>query len=142
MNKTGYIVLLVVVVLGLVYWLYNGNKQEVSTDVEATVLTQSVVNASGPASAVLAGAKTVNWQTNNYPSEVGVNINLLRKVSDSPNQFALVRTIVAETPNDGQETWIPGAGENTSDLYVEVTCSSAHQFKAGCSLTDGAVKVN
>ena len=108
----------------------------------ATVSTLSIVDNISSASAVLAGTKTVNWQTANYPAGVGVNINLIRKISDSPKQFTLVRTLATDTPNDGQETWTPQEGESSDDLYVEVTCSNAHQFKLGCSSLLDPIKVN
>src|SRR3989338_4233180 len=107
MNKNIYIVLFVVIVLGIVFWMYSSSQKEKTS-----------------------------------PTDVGVNINLIRKISDSPNQFVIVRAITTDTPNDGQETWIPQDGENTSDLYVEVTCLNTYQFTAGCSIFDGAVKVN
>ena len=143
MNKNIYIVLFVVIVLGIVFWMYSSSqKEKTSPTSPATVATLSVVSDTSSASAVLSGAKTVIWQTTNYPTDVGVNINLIRKISDSPNQFVILRAITTDTPNDGQETWIPQDGENTSDLYVEVTCLNTYQFTAGCSIFDGAVKVN
>lgn len=151
MNNIKYgLLVLVVLVLGFVFWTYNGREEEVVVvppvvEQPATVATESVVDAAqsgGTAAAILAGSKTINWKTTNYPSGVGVNINLVRKVSDSPNTFELVRVLAVDTPNDGQEAWVPVKGEKTNDLYIQVTCSSTYsEFNAGCSLTSEPVKV-
>ncbi|OGI57432.1 hypothetical protein A3B85_01100 [Candidatus Nomurabacteria bacterium RIFCSPHIGHO2_02_FULL_37_13] len=141
MNKNTYIVLLIIIILGIVFWVYYLPKKETITGT-ATVSTLSIADDTSTASAVLAGAKTVIWQTSNYPTNTGVNINLIRKTSDSPRQFEIVRTIAVDTANDGQETWTPQAGENLDDLYIEVTCSNTYQFKAGCQLSGDALKVN
>jgi len=143
MNKNTYIVLFVIIVLGIVFWFFNSSKNEkVSETSPATVSTQSVTDVTSPSSAVLAGAKNINWQTANYPAGVGVNINLIRKTSDSPIKFTLVRTLETNTPNDGQETWVPQNGENSDDLYIEVVCSNTYQFQAGCSLSSDPIKVS
>lgn len=144
MNKNTYIVLGVIVVLGIAFWaFFSSNKKEITPESgPATVSTLSIVNETSPASAVLAGAKTINWQTTNYPADAGVNINLIIKVSDSPREFALLRTLETNTPNDGQQSWIPQDGEKSDDLYVEVTCSNDYQFKTGCSLSSEPIKVN
>jgi len=146
MNKNRYIfVSLVVIVLVIVFFALRPSqkKEEVSpTSSVATVSTLSITDVTSPASAVLAGAKNINWQTANYPANAGVNINLIRKISDSPREFTLVRTLETDTANDGQETWIPQNGENTNNLYVEVTCSNNYQFQAGCSLSSEPIKVN
>src|SRR3989344_508806 len=142
MNKNTYIVLGVIIVLGVVFWLYSSRDEQPSPTGPATVSTLSVLSDTSTASAVQAGGKTVNWQTSNYPTNAGVNINLVRQTSDSPREFVLVRTIATDTSNDGQESWTPQSGENSADLYVEVTCSTAYQFTAGCSLSSDPVKVN
>lgn len=108
----------------------------------ATVSMVSLGNVISPASAVLAGAKTVNWQTNNYPVGVGVNINLIRKISDSPKEFKLIRTLAIDTLNDGEESWVPKSGEKSTDLYVEITCSTTSLLAIGCSLINEPLKIN
>ncbi|MFA6077038.1 MAG: hypothetical protein WC735_03105 [Candidatus Paceibacterota bacterium] len=144
MNKNKYIALFVIIVLGIIFWVLTSSKTEKTPEevAPATISTQSVTLVTSPAVAVLAGTKTVNWQTSNYPVDAGVNINLIRKVSDSPRQFVLVRTIETNTPNDKQESWVPLSGENSADLYIQVTCSNSYVFKSGCSLSSEPIKVN
>jgi len=96
MDKIKYVLILAVVISGFVFWNnYNSgsNKEaeKVTNDGLTTVSIQSVENASSEdvAGAVLAGSKTVKWETSNYPTGVGVNLNLIRKVSDSPIKFEL-----------------------------------------------------
>lgn len=116
----------------------NGSSQP-----EAIIFTESVTSENNQsASVILLNTKTINWKTSNYPKDAGVNINLLRKVSESPNVFKMVRVIKKDTTNDGQETWSPENGENTNDLYIQVTCSNTYKYQSGCSISTGALKVN
>lgn len=110
----------------------------------ATISVKSVSNSSnGLAAVLLSNSKVITWQTSGYPANIGVDINLLRKISDSPAiEYAFVRTIVKDAANDGQETWTPRSGESDGDLYVEVACSSTYQFKHGCQLSGAPVRVN
>jgi peptidoglycan hydrolase-like protein with peptidoglycan-binding domain len=109
----------------------------------ATISAVSIQDAGNglAASAVLSNSKTVTWQTAGYPANAGVDINLIRKTSDAPAAYAFVRSIVKGTVNDGQETFSLGSGENTNDLYVELACSSAFQFKQGCQFVGKPIPV-
>lgn len=109
----------------------------------ATIQTVSAGSSNtNTASIILSKEKVVKWQTSNYPNGVGVNINLLKKVSSSPDSFVFVRNIIKDTPNDGVETWMPSNTDTGGDLYVEVVCSGTYQFKTGCKLGGSPVKVN
>jgi hypothetical protein len=144
MNKTKYIILfLIIVALGIIFFVSRSARNEKISEVNpVTVSTLSVTDVIYPAGTVLAGAKTIKWQTMNYPNDAGVNINLIRKISDSPRGFAIVRTLETNTPNDGEQAWVPQSGEISAGLYVEVTCSNSYQFQAGCSLSSEPIKVN
>lgn len=143
-NKNTYIfVFLVIIILGIVFLAYRSSKkEEVSPTSPATISMLSITDVASTAGAIFAGGKIISWQTANYPANAGVNINLIRKISDSPKEFTLVRTLATDTPNDGEETWVPQEGENSDDLYIEVTCSGNYQFQAGCSLSSDPIKVN
>jgi peptidoglycan hydrolase-like protein with peptidoglycan-binding domain len=113
-----------------------------ATGPAATVSVQSVTKSTNTASAILANNRTVTWQTNNYPQGVGVNINLLRKSVGTPSTYSLIRTVAKDTANNGAQTFTLQNSELGGDVYVEVTCSSTYQFKAGCSLGSSVTKVN
>ncbi|MEQ1500166.1 MAG: peptidoglycan-binding domain-containing protein [Parcubacteria group bacterium] len=109
----------------------------------ASVSTRSVQTSnSNTATVGLANSRTITWQTTNYPANAGVNINLVRKTSQSPRTFSIVRSISVDTTNDGQETWIPRSGDLTGDVYIEVTCSNSYKFQGGCQLDGEPMKVN
>lgn len=109
----------------------------------ATISNTSVTDTNrGVASAVLSNSKTVTWQTGNYPTTAGVDINLLRKTSDSPTTFVLIRVLAENTVNDGREMWVPRSGEVSGDVYLEVVCSNTEQFKSGCRPSAQPTKVN
>ena len=142
MNKNTYIALAVIVVFGVLLWIFLSQKEKVPEAGPATVSTLSVSNVTSSALAVFAETKTISWKTSNYPANAGVNINLIKKISDSPREFTLVRTLETDTPNDGEEVWTPQAGENADDLFIEVVCSNTYQFSLGCSLSSDPIKVN
>lgn len=108
---------------------------------KASVVSQDVSSNTSGAAVFLANSQKIQWKTVDYPANVGVNVNLLRKKSDSPLVYELVRKIATNTPNDGEEVWTPLATEKGSDMYIEVTCSTTYTFKGGCSLSQTPTKV-
>lgn len=122
--------------------LAGGTPSAAPSAPKSEIKIESITDELGTAAAVLSKGKTVKWKTTNYPTGAGVNINLLRKVSDSPLSFSLVRVISTSTADDGTETWIPQTGENTNDLFIEITCSSTFKFASGCQFSTGPVKIN
>lgn len=121
------------------------NNKLVATDSDAKSEISSVLVMGAPpysATAFLSNYKIVTWKTANYPQNIGVNINLLRKVSDSPQAFVLIRNIAHNTLNDGSETWIPESDEKSDNVYIEITCSNTYSFKNGCKLSNNLAKVN
>ncbi len=111
-----------------------------SNAIPAKVSVKSVARSGNAASVILSNVKSVEWQTDSYPASVGVNINLLKKVSDSPVSYTLVRQIATDTANDGKEDWVSKAGEAGSDFYIEVTCSTSHTFSPGCNISGDPIK--
>lgn len=108
----------------------------------ATISNVSVRNTpTGTGAVALAGSKTVTWQTSNFPTGSRVDINLLKKTSDSPATYTLLRTVVRSTVNDGVEIWVPQAGETSANVYVEVVCSNSSQFKYGCTSASQPMRV-
>ncbi len=94
------------------------------------------------ASVAVYNTKEVNWQTNDYPSGAGVNINLLRKTSDNPIEYVLIRQIAKDTPNDGSEIITIDSKDGEKDsLYVEVTCSTTYSYQGECRFSGKTVKV-
>lgn len=137
--------LILIVVLVFFFYFKPTPIDNAPIDSTATVSIESVSNSNDglTAAAALSGSKIVTWKTSGYPTDAGVNINLIRKISDSPLTYSLVRTIAQDTPNDGKEQWTLGAEENTGDLYLEITCSTTYQFQNGCRITsDGPIKLN
>ena len=75
---------------------------------------------------------TVRWQAENFPSSGFVHVNLIKKVSDNPVQYELVRQVANYTLNDGEEVWVPERGDVGENVYVEVTCAGSTRFPEGC----------
>lgn len=111
-----------------------------SVAIQAITSDDSLAGQSSAAS-VLAGSKKITWKTSDYPAGVGVNINLLRKTSDSPVIYELVRQLLKDSKNDGEEIWLPGINEKGSNYFIEVTCSSTYVFNKGCQMSPAPMKV-
>lgn len=84
-------------------------------------------------SKLMVGDKdVVKWQTENFPEGAFVHINLIRKVSDNPVSYELVRQIASYAVNDGEEVWTVEKGDLGGNLQVEVVCAGSTRFKEGC----------
>ncbi len=114
----------------------------VSGRVASEVSGFSVASVKGLASVFSSEMREIKWETKNYPSNAGVNINLIRKISDDPVEYVFVRHIAKDTQNDGYEIWIPDSQDgDRNSLYIEVTCSTAYSFEGECRFSGKAVKV-
>lgn len=94
------------------------------------------INTTYPLSGVsteIGVSQTIKWTSSDYPVAAGVNINLLRQVSSAPNKFEFVRTIKKDTANDGEEIWVPTAGDIGNNMVIQVSCSQSFIFPEGCS---------
>jgi hypothetical protein len=115
-----------------------GNSNSLADNGEAEIAVVSV-SADLSAAAANSGVRVVNWETANLPSRAKVTINLLKKISTNPNQYQFVRTLAANTANDGTESWTPLQGESGDAYYVEVVCSNA-SMNGGCKATAEPVR--
>ena len=124
--------------------LATNEQPSVQSETRAEVSLKTVTSSTNPfaANAISSQEKTVTWSTKNYPIDAGVNINLVRKISDNPISYSFVRSIYTDSRNDGIENWIPQVGENADDLFVEVTCSNSYLFASGCQFSNSPMKVN
>jgi len=75
----------------------------------------------------------ITWETKNFPEGAFVNINLIKKVSDTPKSYEMVRQIGQYLVNDGEESWKPAKSDQGENLFIEVTCAGSGRFKEGCS---------
>lgn len=119
----------------------NNVVTDISTQTsDTTVSAKSIKPLSGIASVFAANSRVINWETSSFPADAGVNINLLKKVSDSPIEYTLVKNIATNTANDGQETWNATAEELNSGLFIEVTCSTV-QTPGACSVVGQPIEI-
>jgi hypothetical protein len=105
----------------------QGLSSTASTTVPASL---SLIGPSGSTiadSAVTVGSpQYVTWTSTNYAAP-SVSVNIIRKVSDNPAQYELVRTVAKAMSNKGDALWIPlpsDAGENT---FVQIDCALSSQ---------------
>ena len=96
----------------------------------APAISNIVVGSPAPLDIVSSGAgpievgqiQSIDWTAGNYPAQT-VNVNLIRKVSDNPARYVLVRRIALKTQNDGSATWVPASTDVGSGLSIEVGCT-------------------
>jgi len=113
-----------------------------STDTSVPADTASLTLLSPVGGTVEVGNQTdIRWTSYNYGSDK-VAVNIIRKVSENPNMYELVRTVSAGTSNDGSAVWVPAttdAGENT---FVEVGCVLSDQACTATTPTIALAVVN
>jgi hypothetical protein len=141
MNKKNIILLGITLICLIILSIFvvRGLKSENHPPSSSTTPTVSVDSVSNTHKSNLASVasiypgKLITWTISEYPRDAGVNINLLRKISDSPITYELVRVIAENTKNDGSEFWqqIETDGQ---DLYIELTCSTTYKFTQGCAV--------
>ena len=116
-------------VIGLVLlaslFVSNGASAQVSSKVNVTSTVEGA--------AVNVGEENiVTWESQNFPLGAFVHINLIKKISDNPTSYELVKRIADYSINDGIETWVPTKSDVGENLYVEVTCAGSARFPDGC----------
>jgi hypothetical protein len=145
MKRNLYFVLglIAIVAVAASYQIRSNDKPSTGESLTTTVQVISIGKPTGTAAIFKADTSTseITWNASGYPKNVGVNIHLLRKVSNSPSAYELVRQIVVNTPNDGKEMWTALPNESGDDLYIEVTCSTSFEFTQGCSVASLPLQV-
>lgn len=91
--------------------------------IEAGQSRISLVSPSGITASV-GEIEKIKWSSENYLAPT-VSLALIRKVSDSPATYELVRTISASTANDGLGTWVPTSIEAGKDLLIQIGCTAS-----------------
>lgn len=83
--------------------------------------------------------QTVAWTSDaNAPSTVRVNI--IRKVSDNPARYELVRTVASKS-NNGTATWVPAKSDIGANVSVEIGCGPTANACDAAENTSGALAV-
>lgn len=120
----------------------NSSTAPASNVAAAAGATLSLVNPiSGTVDA--GQTQTINWTSSNY-SAPDVSLSLIRKVSDNPARYELVRMIATSTKNDGSATWVPAPTDVGTGLSIEIgcvltsnTCTAASSNSAIAVVNDG-----
>jgi hypothetical protein len=107
--------------------------QTLSQVVVTNPASLSLINPVG-GNVELGQRQNVAWTSFNYAPKT-VAINIIRKVSDNPARYELVRTVSVATLNDGSAVWVPAPTELGSNIYVEVGCVLSNQ---GCTASYSA----
>ena len=95
--------------------------------VSETANVLSAINVNVP----LGDTQTVTWNPKDIISD-RVSIDVIRKVSDNPASYDLVRVVATSTENDGSATWVPSSLDVGANLYIEI----------GCVVSDSACNAN
>lgn len=113
-----------VIFLGILVlsWFSVARGQSLITNVDSSVKSSIKVGST----------QNIKWQTSDFPVDGKVNINLIRKTSDNPLSYVLVRQLSTNTPNNGEENWSPKKDEVGNNMLIEVTCASSKDFNNGC----------
>lgn len=85
--------------------------------------------------------QTVKWTSTNYTPKT-VQVALIRKVSDNPARYELVRMVAPATQNDGAATWVPSTKDLGKGLSIEVGCTFSPQACTASKATSQLAVVN
>ena len=98
----------------------------------------SVISPSG-LTADVGQLTSVLWTATNYQPQT-VSVSVIRKISDNPARYELVRTVAEATRNDGSATWVPAPKDLGQNTLIQVGCTlSAQACTAGVSSSPLAV---
>lgn len=144
MKKTAFVTGFVAVLM-VAGALYTATISKTSTQVGgssqgAVVGIKSIKSATGLAAIFSADSKVITWNTSGFAAGETVDVNLIRKVSDNPTTYQLVRKLADNTRNDGTFTWSPKTGELEAGLFIEVTCSG-NETVTGCAVNASPLSV-
>lgn len=122
---SGILVIAIIVAVAVVVRTIFPSQEKVATD--TVTGDQAVITMLSPSiSSVDVGqTQTIRWTASNYSPET-VSIRLIRKVSDSPAQYEVVRTITENAKNDGKAVWVPASTDIGDNLYLEIGCANTN----------------
>lgn len=96
-----------------------------------------------PLSGTFDAGQTQNvvWTSENYgPSTV--EVALIRKVSDNPARYELVRVIAPVKSNTGNATWVPAQTDVGNGLSIEIGCALSAQACTATSPSSELAVIN
>lgn len=118
-------VVVIILVIAAVTTPKSTPSQTPSQAVVTSPASLSLVNPVG-GNVELGQRQNIAWTSFNYSPQT-IAINIIRKVSDNPARYELVRTVSAATANDGSAVWVPAVTDLGDNIYVEVGCILSNQ---------------
>ncbi len=134
------VILISAVVIGLSISGNNNGAPSISANPSAPASLALITDGNSQTAAV-GDVNQIRWTSNNYAAST-VSINLIRKVSDNPAQYELVRQITASTPNTGDFAWTPSASDVGPNTYIQVACTVSDQACTATPLPPQPVESN
>lgn len=132
------VVLAVIVAVAHLIVSKNGNSgasADASQPATLTMTSQSLNTAS------VGDLQHITWTSSNYAAPT-VAINIIRKTSDSPATYELVRQVASSTKNDGDAVWVPALSDVGNNTYVQVACVQSAQACTAAPLNEPVAVVN
>ncbi|MDE2040988.1 MAG: hypothetical protein KGI59_01195 [Patescibacteria group bacterium] len=136
------VILIAVVIVAIASGPNISNKfvthTSLNTAINSGVASVTVLAPSG-LTADVGQIQNVLWKAFNY-SPATVSVAVIRKISDNPARYELVRTVAVATANDGAATWVPAPSDAGANTSIQVGCTlSAAACTAGISASPLAV---
>lgn len=135
----GAVLALVVVVLvaRVIITANKGSGTAANVSQPATLTMTSTATAN---TASVGDLQHITWTSSNYAAPT-VAINIIRKVSDNPAQYELVRQVASSTANDGDAVWVPALSDMGPNTYIQVACVQSAQACTAAPLNDQPLAV-
>ena len=123
LGAIGLAVLIALVIIGMN--TFNKQPQVANIATPGITATLSLINPSN-GTVQVGDMQHIGWTSTNYVAPK-VSVNIIRKVSNNPATYTLVRTVASATTNDGSAVWVPAKTDVGTDTFVQVGCVNSTQ---------------
>ncbi|MDE2038264.1 MAG: hypothetical protein KGI69_03535 [Patescibacteria group bacterium] len=119
--------------------LYQGSHPAARPSADASKPASLALLDAGNVAAVGA-LQHIRWSSQNYAAPT-VSIDLIRKVSDQPAKYVLVRQIASSAANNGDFAWTPEASDAGPGTYIQIACAQSSQACTASPLPPSPVSI-
>lgn len=114
--------------------------QKAITPVSMTAAASLALTSVPVGSVDVGELQHIRWVSSNYGAST-VSLNIIRKVSDDPASYELVRQVANATKNDGDAVWVPAPSDVGTGTYVEIGCAESIQSCTATPLPEQSLAV-
>lgn len=119
-------VVVLAIIVAVAHFVISNHSNSGSTADMTKPATLAMTSTASSDTASVGDLQHITWTSSNYAAAT-VAVDIIRKVSDNPTQYVLVRQVASSTANDGDAVWVPAPGDVGPNTYVQVACVPSDQ---------------